>query len=191
MEIGFLILTDHSEALNGKLYAMGGGWNMLRFHAAAGPAPVRDRLRHRRRLGRDQRAAHDRPRDPGPRRRAARRRALVRDRDRTPAGLGRGPDPAARDLARSHDRVLDRRPARGGDAPRRARDRPQPLLRRRRARDRGGFVERSLGAPVRFPRPRDRRRPASARAARPRTGRRRCRLRRSPRSGSGRARRRA
>jgi hypothetical protein len=32
MEIGFLLLTDHSEALNGKLYAMGGGWNMLRFN---------------------------------------------------------------------------------------------------------------------------------------------------------------
>ena len=30
MELGFLILTDHSEALNGKVYAMGGGWNMLR-----------------------------------------------------------------------------------------------------------------------------------------------------------------
>jgi hypothetical protein len=33
MDLGFLILTDHSEALNGKLYAMGGGWNMLRFPA--------------------------------------------------------------------------------------------------------------------------------------------------------------
>ena len=32
MELGFLLLTDHSEALNGKLYAMGGGWNMLRFN---------------------------------------------------------------------------------------------------------------------------------------------------------------
>jgi hypothetical protein len=31
MELGFLLLTDHSESLNGKLYAMGGGWNMLRF----------------------------------------------------------------------------------------------------------------------------------------------------------------
>jgi hypothetical protein len=31
MKLGFLILTDSSEALNGKLYAMGGGWNMLRF----------------------------------------------------------------------------------------------------------------------------------------------------------------
>lgn len=31
MELGFLILADHSEALNGKVYAMGGGWNMLRF----------------------------------------------------------------------------------------------------------------------------------------------------------------
>jgi hypothetical protein len=33
MEIGFLMLTDHSEVLNGKVYAMGGGWNMLRFAA--------------------------------------------------------------------------------------------------------------------------------------------------------------
>ena len=31
MDLGFLILTDSSEALNGKLYAMGAGWNMLRF----------------------------------------------------------------------------------------------------------------------------------------------------------------
>ena len=31
MDLGFLLLADHSEALNGKLYAMGGGWNMLRF----------------------------------------------------------------------------------------------------------------------------------------------------------------
>lgn len=31
MNLAFLILADHSEALNGKLYAMGGGWNTLRF----------------------------------------------------------------------------------------------------------------------------------------------------------------
>ena len=31
MKLGFLILSDHSEALNGKVYALGGGWNMLRF----------------------------------------------------------------------------------------------------------------------------------------------------------------
>lgn len=31
MQLAFLILTDSSEALNGKLYAMGGGWNMLRL----------------------------------------------------------------------------------------------------------------------------------------------------------------
>jgi hypothetical protein len=31
MDVGFLILTDHSESINGKLYAMGAGWNMLRF----------------------------------------------------------------------------------------------------------------------------------------------------------------
>lgn len=31
MDVGFLILTDHSEVINGKLYAMGSGWNMLRF----------------------------------------------------------------------------------------------------------------------------------------------------------------
>ena len=31
MQLGFLVLTDFSEALNGKLYAMGAGWNMLRF----------------------------------------------------------------------------------------------------------------------------------------------------------------
>lgn len=33
MDLGFLVLTDHSEALNGKLYANGAGWNMLRFPA--------------------------------------------------------------------------------------------------------------------------------------------------------------
>jgi hypothetical protein len=31
VELGFLILTDHSEAVNGKIYVIGGGWNMLRF----------------------------------------------------------------------------------------------------------------------------------------------------------------
>ncbi len=31
MQLGFLLLTDHSEVLNGKVYAMGGGWNMLHF----------------------------------------------------------------------------------------------------------------------------------------------------------------
>jgi len=31
MNIGFLLLTDHSEAVNGKLYMTGGGWNVLRF----------------------------------------------------------------------------------------------------------------------------------------------------------------
>jgi len=45
MEIGFLMLTDHSEAVNGKLYMVGGGWNVLRlpelphewgFHIALG-----------------------------------------------------------------------------------------------------------------------------------------------------------
>ncbi len=31
MQLGFLILSDYAEALNGKLYAMGAGWNMLRL----------------------------------------------------------------------------------------------------------------------------------------------------------------
>ena len=31
MDVAFLLLTDHSESLNGKLYAMGAGWNVLRF----------------------------------------------------------------------------------------------------------------------------------------------------------------
>ena len=31
MNVGFLLLADHSEALNGKVYAMGAGWNVLRF----------------------------------------------------------------------------------------------------------------------------------------------------------------
>jgi hypothetical protein len=31
MEIGFLLLCDHSEAVNGKLYLTGGGWNVLRL----------------------------------------------------------------------------------------------------------------------------------------------------------------
>jgi hypothetical protein len=45
MRIGFMLLADHSEALNGKLYMTGGGWNVLRlpelphdwgFHIALG-----------------------------------------------------------------------------------------------------------------------------------------------------------
>ena len=31
MQVGFLILTDYCEAINGKAYVIGGGWNMLRF----------------------------------------------------------------------------------------------------------------------------------------------------------------
>jgi hypothetical protein len=31
MQLGFLVLTDAGEALNGKLYALGAGWNALRF----------------------------------------------------------------------------------------------------------------------------------------------------------------
>jgi uncharacterized protein DUF6941 len=31
MRIAFLLLTDYSESLNGKLYSMGAGWNMLGF----------------------------------------------------------------------------------------------------------------------------------------------------------------
>ncbi len=45
MNIGFLLLADHAEAVNGKLYMTGGGWNVLRlpelphdwaFHIALG-----------------------------------------------------------------------------------------------------------------------------------------------------------
>lgn len=45
MNLGFLLLADHSEAVNGKLYLNGGGWNVLRlpelphewaFHIALG-----------------------------------------------------------------------------------------------------------------------------------------------------------
>jgi hypothetical protein len=31
VELGFLLLSDHSEAVNGKLYMTGGGWNVLRL----------------------------------------------------------------------------------------------------------------------------------------------------------------
>jgi hypothetical protein len=31
MNLGFLLLADHSEAVNGKLYLNGGGWNVLRL----------------------------------------------------------------------------------------------------------------------------------------------------------------
>lgn len=31
MNLGFILLTDHSEAVNGKVYMVGGGWNVLRF----------------------------------------------------------------------------------------------------------------------------------------------------------------
>ena len=31
MELGFLLLADYSEAVNGKLYLTGGGWNVLRL----------------------------------------------------------------------------------------------------------------------------------------------------------------
>lgn len=31
MKLGFLLLADASEAINGKVYVLGGGWNVLRF----------------------------------------------------------------------------------------------------------------------------------------------------------------
>lgn len=31
MNLGFVLLADHSEAVNGKLYLNGGGWNVLRL----------------------------------------------------------------------------------------------------------------------------------------------------------------
>jgi len=31
MNIGFILLSDYSEAVNGKLYLTGGGWNVLRL----------------------------------------------------------------------------------------------------------------------------------------------------------------
>jgi hypothetical protein len=31
VNIGFVLLSDHSEAVNGKLYLIGGGWNVLRL----------------------------------------------------------------------------------------------------------------------------------------------------------------
>jgi hypothetical protein len=31
VQIGFLLLSDYSESLNGKLYALGAGWTVLRF----------------------------------------------------------------------------------------------------------------------------------------------------------------
>jgi hypothetical protein len=31
VQLGFLLLTDQTEALNGKVYVLGGGWNVLRF----------------------------------------------------------------------------------------------------------------------------------------------------------------
>ena len=39
MEIDFLILADTVEAVNGKLYMMGGGWNQLTIPQF--PAPIR------------------------------------------------------------------------------------------------------------------------------------------------------
>jgi hypothetical protein len=31
MQLGFLLLADHSESINGKVYMVGGGWNVLRL----------------------------------------------------------------------------------------------------------------------------------------------------------------
>ena len=31
MNLGFVLLSDHSEAVNGKLYLIGDGWNILRL----------------------------------------------------------------------------------------------------------------------------------------------------------------
>ena len=39
MEIEFLIMADATEAVNNKLYMMGGGWD--RWHSPSYPAPIR------------------------------------------------------------------------------------------------------------------------------------------------------
>jgi uncharacterized protein DUF6941 len=31
VQLGFLLLTDQAESVNGKVYVLGGGWNVLRF----------------------------------------------------------------------------------------------------------------------------------------------------------------
>lgn len=31
MKLGFILLSDHSESVNGKIYTLGAGWNQLRF----------------------------------------------------------------------------------------------------------------------------------------------------------------
>ena len=38
MDLDFLLLADHAEAVNGKLYLMGGGWDRIALAQFPGPA---------------------------------------------------------------------------------------------------------------------------------------------------------
>ena len=134
MQLGFLMLTDHSEVLNGKVYAMGGGWNMLRF----AELPVEH--------GFGIAFGLDVPWDETNQRHTLRLEIEDPDGERLgdefsfefetgrPPGLGARARTSGSCSRSRRGSSSPRRPARGRDERRRAGDRPQPLLRARAAR---------------------------------------------------------
>ena len=90
MNIGFILLTDYSEAVNGKLYLTGGGWNVLRlpelphewsFHIGLGIDVAWHETNNPHELAVD---------DPGPRRHRTRRGPHRQLRDRPSPGMPQG-----------------------------------------------------------------------------------------------------
>ena len=136
MQVGFLLLADHSEAVNGKLYMAGGGWNVLRlpelphewgFHIALGLDVGWDETN----------TSHEllvNVHDPDG---AELGEGLAAEFEAgRPPGMPRRPGAAAGDVDRHRRHLHDRRPARRRRPGRRRGDRPRPLLRHRRARRR-------------------------------------------------------
>ena len=129
MELGFLLLADHSEAINGKVYMVGGGWNVLRlpelphewgFHITLGLDVGWDETNTSHDIAI---SVHD------PDGHEVGDGLAGRVRGRPAAGDARRPGAAAGDVDRHHRQLRERRPARGGRPGRRRGDRPGPLLR--------------------------------------------------------------
>ena len=128
VNIGFLLLTDYTEAVNGKLYLTGGGWNVLRlpelphewaFHIGLGI----DVAWH------ETNSPHELVRHhPGPRRDRARRGPHRQLRDRPSPRHAPGPGAAPGDVDRRHRHLRHRRPPRRRRPGQRRGARPRPLL---------------------------------------------------------------
>ncbi len=129
MNLGFLILADSSEAINGKVYALGAGWNELRLPslpleysfsiALAVDVPWSETNR------RHALSLHVQ----GPDGEVIGEEFTMEFEAGRPPGSVEGADQRIVVSLGHQPRLLNDRPPRGGDQRRRGGDRPQPLLR--------------------------------------------------------------